>query len=295
MELIQYTFNLTDSNLFEEVSDLLLEQGALAVNAEDAKDIDIFATNEEPQPLWHVTKVSALFAKEDFYIDVIHDCLSGIIDKKIKANINIIEEQDWQAKWLQETKPVIISQHLAIYPSHIEPDPQYENILVLDPGLAFGTGSHPTTKMCLEWLSSQQLTGMNVIDLGCGSGILGITAMRLGAKKLLAIDNDAQALQATQNNCIQNNIDLSCIQIQQPQEKIPFKANIILANIYLGVLNELSHWIEEHLMNDGIVLLTGILKEQMHKLLANYNQFELIGQKTSGEWMLCMLKNSKYC
>lgn len=290
MQLVKHQF-IVENNNIEEISDLMFTLGVLSIELSDQNDNPIFSTNEEPDPLWPQIKMNATCNP--------NVCDAKLIINEVQHAFNItlnytttsqVKEQDWQQQWQEQTKPIVINDHLVIVPDHIKtPQPQTMSIL-LEPGLAFGSGSHPTTAMCLDWLSTQSLTNKNILDLGCGSGILGITAMKLGAKKLIAVDNDPQALQATQDNCYKNNLDLNNITITLPNNNLDFIADIILANIYLNVLIDLKPIIQNTLAKHGTALLTGILTEQINTLSYYYQDMQIVQIINTDGWATLIVK-----
>ena len=194
----------TDNDLAEQISDALSEQGAQAVTLEDRADQPIFEPPLGTTPLWQKVCLVGLF---DSAVDI-HPIVETLQKQfgKLHWIADPLEDKDWVREWMDSFQPIRFGQRLWIVPSwHDAPDENAVN-LRLDPGLAFGTGTHPTTALCLEWLDSHPPQDLNVIDYGCGSGILGIAALKLGAKHCVGVDTDPQALLASQNNAAQNNV-----------------------------------------------------------------------------------------
>jgi ribosomal protein L11 methyltransferase len=176
----------------EAIEDALLGAGALSVTLEDAGDQPLLEPRVGETPLWRELQVTGLF-RADADLQGIHDAIEHVAGG-VSPQLEILEDRDWTREWMRNYRPMRFGQRLWICPSWLEPpDPQAVNLL-LDPGLAFGTGTHPTTALCLEALDALPLAGRSVVDYGCGSGILAIAAARLGAARLLAVDNDPQAL-----------------------------------------------------------------------------------------------------
>ncbi len=290
MGLIQYRFLLKKKYYFDPISEVLFAQGAIAIDAIDAKDSPIFATNEISHPLWNNIIISTIFEKEDFIVELIREAIKQILGYIPTDSTNDLIEQDWQEKWRQETQPCKINSDLAIYPSHIPSPKSTQKIITLDPGLAFGTGSHPTTKMCLKWISQNNIDNFEIIDLGCGSGILGIAAILFNAKSVFAIDNDQQALLATKINCQKNNIPPNQIQTYLPDQFSSKEVDLIVANIYLNVLIDLKDVIQKSLKQSGKILLTGILLEQLGVIINKYDNFSIIEKHQDKEWAMVVAK-----
>lgn len=257
----------------EQIEDAVLEAGAVSVTLQDAADQPILEPGVGETPLWDSCILTALFPAS---ID------TSITEQQIQANLSfslssswqLVEDKDWSQEWKKHFKPVACSNgRLWICPSWIEaPQPDAVN-LRLDPGLAFGTGSHPTTMLCLNWLEKQPLEGKTVIDFGCGSGILGIAALLLGAEKVWAIDNDPQALLASRDNAQRNDIkDERLITLLPEQIPSEAKADIMLANILAKPLIDLAEKISNLTSNNGHLCLSGILSHQVDQVSAAYTE-----------------------
>jgi ribosomal protein L11 methyltransferase len=292
MEFIQYKFPLKEGALFDCISDLMFEHGAISVDAVDAKDSPIFSTNENPHPIWNDIIINAIFDSEHFKLELIRNSLIGILKHMPIETITKFSEQNWHKKWLENTSVCEINNNLAIYPSHIKQPTSNQKIITLDPGLAFGTGTHPTTKMCLNWLSQNPIEDFQIIDYGCGSGILSIAAIAFNAKSVIAIDNDQQALNATTSNCKKNNIRPDKIKTILPEQLPDRKMDLIIANIYLNVLIDIREIIASHLRVNGKILLTGLLLEQKDKIMDRYDGFKFTEEHRVDDWL--MLVAEKY-
>lgn len=183
--------------------------------------------------------------------------------------ISELPDQDWERAWMDDFKPQCFGQRLWICPTWLEPpEPEAVN-LILDPGLAFGTGTHPTTSLCLRWLDQAELANKTVIDYGCGSGILALAALKLGAARVQAVDIDEQALQATQSNALMNAIDSQQLDIGFP-EILREPADVLIANILLAPLLTLRTQFKKLLNNEGVLIVSGILNEQAASLIEAY-------------------------
>ena len=278
MNWIQIKANISPQQAthFEEA---LLGAGASAVTLEDAKDQPVLEPERGTTPLWDDTVITGLFSSEDD-LDEAQNILKAVYqslttDELPQYQIEILENEDWTRKWIDNFKPLKFGERLWICPSwHDTPEPDAVN-LMLDPGLAFGTGTHPTTSLCLKWLDSEasQTKGLNqktVIDYGCGSGILGIAAHLLGAKEVIGVDNDPQALIATRDNAERNQIPDGVIKVYLPDENPDSQADILLANILAQPLYELRDNIATLLKPKGKLILSGILDHQGENLKKHY-------------------------
>ena len=205
----------------------------------------------------------------------------------MRSSWDLVEDKDWSQEWKKHFKPIACSDgRLWICPSWIDaPEPDAVN-LRLDPGLAFGTGSHPTTMLCLNWLEKQTVEGKTVIDFGCGSGILGIAALLLGAEKVWAIDNDPQALLASRDNAERNGIkDNRLITLLPEQIPAEAKADIMLANILAKPLIDLAQQISELTLSQGQLCLSGILSHQVDQVSEAYiDQFTFASPVIDDNW-----------
>jgi ribosomal protein L11 methyltransferase len=258
----------------EKYSDWLSACGAQAVTFIDAKDTPIY----EPLPgdeviYWNNTVVMGLFdASHD--MDKVLNYLKGIHPDKANMAFKLeqLEDKDWEREWMDNFHPMKFGQRLWICPSWRDvPDPSAVNVM-LDPGLAFGTGTHPTTALCLTWLDGLDLTGKTVVDFGCGSGILSLAALKLGAKKVIGIDIDPQALQASLENAKRNQCE-GRLELFLPKDQPEFKADVVVANILAGPLRELAPVILEYVAKDGLLALSGVLEEQAQQLQQIYGEY----------------------
>lgn len=254
------------------LEDALLAAGALSVTLEDREDEPMLEPAVGATPLWKAIRITGLFTA-GANMDETLAALSELDDAG-SARVEILEDKDWEREWMQHYEPMRFGDRVWICPSWKEPpDPDAINLL-LDPGLAFGTGTHPTTAMCLTALDGMQLKNARVIDFGCGSGILGIAALRLGAIELLAVDNDPQALIATADNAARNGIDPHSLKIKLPgtyaKQDWQSSANVVLANILAGPLAELSQELCDFLAPGGQLILAGLLDTQAETLIEHY-------------------------
>ncbi|MBM6549658.1 50S ribosomal protein L11 methyltransferase [Marinomonas ostreistagni] len=274
--------------------DTLLECGALVVTFEDVHDDPVYEPDLNTTPLWKNTRVTGLFDAdadiEHIRSAVVHKA-EHLGDSEIDLKIEILEDKDWIREWMDSYHPIQFGERLWVCPSWREaPDADAVN-LILDPGLAFGTGTHPTTALCLEWLDSIDCQDKTIIDYGCGSGILGIAGLLLGAKSMVGIDIDPQAVEATQANAERNHITAERYEVKLPPHDTDVEADIVVANILAGPLAELSETISKLVKQGGLLALSGILESQAHSVVEAYKPWfsiESISEKE--EWIRIVAK-----
>ncbi|MDD1509960.1 50S ribosomal protein L11 methyltransferase [Pseudomonas sp. CNPSo 3701] len=250
--------------------DALLEVGAVSVTFMDAEDQPIFEPDLGTTPLWSHTHLLALF-EADTDADALVAHLQLLTDGALPEHqIEHIEDQDWERSWMDGFAPMRFGQRLWIVPSwHEAPQPNAVNLL-LDPGLAFGTGTHPTTSLCLQWLDAQPLEGCSVLDFGCGSGILAIAALLLGAPRAVGTDIDPQALEASRDNAQRNGIADERFPVYLPADLPQEPADVVVANILAGPLVSLAPQITSLVKPGGRLAMSGILAEQADEVRAAY-------------------------
>ncbi len=271
----------------EAVEDALLAAGAVSVTLQDNADQPILEPALGETPLWDQTRVTALFdASVD--TDIATHIASSVLGTALPQHQwEQLEDRDWEREWMQNYHPIHCGGDLWICPSWLEPpEPKAVN-LMLDPGLAFGTGTHPTTFMCLQWLAQQSdLQNTSVIDFGCGSGILGIAALLLGSDKVTGTDIDPQALIASEENARRNGIAPERFPVCLPQDCPPAPADIVLANILAGPLVELAPTLSDLTAAGGRLCLSGILATQAETVMAAYQPwFEFDAPRLQEEWV----------
>ena len=271
----------------EKVEDALMKAGALSVTLEDAGDEPIYEPDADKPSLWSDTRLTALFeAGTDMGAVTAGLCTALDIPSLPPHRIEPLEDRDWVREWLKDFKPMHFGRLLWICPTaYTPPDPQAVN-LILDPGLAFGTGTHPTTALCLEWLDGADVKGLEVTDYGCGSGILAIAAARLGARHVWAVDNDPQALVATRDNAARNGVT-DKLSLCLPPAYPNHKADLMLANILAGPLVQLAPLLAAHLKAGGRLVLSGILGTQEQDIRRAYEAAGFTGFETvsKGDWI----------
>ncbi len=254
----------------ETYEDALLEVGAVSVTFMDAEDQPIFEPELNTTPLWTHTHLLALF-EADTDATAVFAHLQLLTDAPLpEHHAEVIEDQDWERSWMDNFHPMRFGQRLWIVPSwHAAPEPGAVNLL-LDPGLAFGTGTHPTTALCLEWLDGQPLENCEVLDFGCGSGILAIAALLLGAKHAVGTDIDVQALEASRDNASRNGIAEASFPLYLPEDLPAHQADVLVANILAGPLVSLAPQLSTLVKPGGRLALSGILAEQGEEVAAAY-------------------------
>ncbi len=274
------------SPLAEKLEVILSELGAAAVTMEDAEDQPLFEPPVGTTPLWDNTIVTGLFPAETDAKSLIEQIKPLLGDTPLpKWTVEILEDRDWTRTWMDNFKPMRFGNRVWICPSTYEqPEPEAINIL-LDPGLAFGTGTHPTTAMCLTWLDEFPPTNKIVIDYGCGSGILALAAGKLGANTLWAIDNDPQALLATRSNSKQNGLE-ELIQTCLPEQFTHLQADVLLANILASPLHQLASHFATLLKPGGKLALSGLLDHQAEAIIQTYKTwFDIALYRQEEEWV----------
>ena len=284
----QLIINNCDKDELDLVSEYLEESGALSISLNDKNDDPVLEPAPGTTPLWPEVVITALFAEESSA----EHCRQFLLKAYpfLRIETESLPEQDWERCWMDDFKPQQFGKKLWICPSWCEPPDKQAVNLTLDPGLAFGSGTHPTTSLCLHWLDEQALNGKTLIDYGCGSGILALAALKLGARYAYAVDIDEQALTATENNRINNDIDSALISISQA-EALETKVDILVANILLGPLLSLMERFMQLLKDKGQLVISGILEEQMEDLIDAYDKhFKLLDKKTIEGWGLLVLE-----
>lgn len=287
MPWIQLRINTTN-DLAEQISKQLEESGAVSVTFQDTYDNPVFEPLPGETKLWGNTDVVGLY---DAQTDIAE--LQAILNlDQYSYKIEQLEDKDWEREWMDNFHPMQFGKRLWICPSWRDiPDPNAVNVM-LDPGLAFGTGTHPTTALCLTWLDSLDLNNKIVIDYGCGSGILAIAALKLGAERVIGIDIDPQAIQASRDNAERNNVSQK-IELYLAQD-LPdnLQADVVIANILAGPLKELAPQISKLVKTDGKLGLSGILANQSQSVCEAYkSQFELDPVIEQEEW--CRITGKK--
>jgi ribosomal protein L11 methyltransferase len=268
---------LTDASHAEPLCDALMEAGALSASIEDA---DAGTPDEQPQfgepgsvnsPGWQHSRVVALMEPDADAAALLAEAAAAIGLAEVPSfSIEEVAEQNWVQLTQSQFDPIRVSERLWIVPSwHESPDPAAIN-LILDPGMAFGTGSHPTTRLCLEWLERNVSAGCSLLDYGCGSGILAIAAARLGAGSVAGVDIDPQAVDAARANAERNGVTALFADSTQP---VAGEYDFVVANILSNPLRVLAPAICAHVRSGGRLALSGILREQAEEIIGIYAQW----------------------
>ncbi|MDX9944011.1 MAG: 50S ribosomal protein L11 methyltransferase [Azonexus sp.] len=283
---------LTDAASAEPICDALMELGALSASIEDA---DAGTPDEQPQfgepgsvntPGWAHSRVIALFEPDADVAAVLAEATNSLgLPPVVDFAVDALEEQNWVQLTQAQFDPIRVSEHLWIVPSwHDAPDPAAIN-LILDPGMAFGTGSHPTTRLCLEWLERNVDEGDTVLDYGCGSGILAIAAARLGAGEVTGVDIDPQAVLAAQANAERNAV---CARFVDSAEMLVGEYDLVVANILSNPLRVLAPAICAHVRSGGRLALSGILSEQAEEIIGVYAPWLALWVADEREGWVCL-------
>ncbi|MGR2679085.1 50S ribosomal protein L11 methyltransferase [Chromobacterium haemolyticum] len=275
MAWLQATID-AESTVAERLADALMDAGALSTAIEDAfagteREEPIFGEPGEPvDKLWSRSRIITLFDEAADVALLIAAAANACGLNLPSYNVERVEEQDWVRLTQSQFDPIRISDRLWITPTWHEPPAPNAVNLQLDPGLAFGTGSHPTTRLCLQWLDAHLQGGESVLDYGCGSGILAIAALKLGAVSALGVDIDPQAVRASQDNAEQNQVKAD---FRLPDQNPEAVYDVVLANILANPLRMLGQLLASHVKTGGRIVLSGILAEQAEELSAIYEQW----------------------
>lgn len=279
MNWLQIAVNTTKNHV-DTAEDCLFSAGAQTVTLTDAADQPIMEPGLDETPVWNDVIITGLFSadhNQQTLLDEIKHCLAEI---DFSCDMQILEDRNWTRAWMDNFHAMQFGQRLWVCPLHIEPpEPDAVN-LRLDPGLAFGTGTHPTTSLCLRWLDQNIRTGdkseSSLLDYGCGSGILAIAACMLGIGHADGVDIDPQALTATHDNAEVNQVTekiKTFLPDDYHKQHADRQYDIVVANILSGPLAELAPMLASHVKNDGDIVLSGILREQAKSLIASYSEF----------------------
>ncbi len=262
----------------EAIEEGLLAAGAQSITLSDAEDDPVLEPLPGEMPVWPEVVITALF-DADADTTAVLDQLRGLGLEWDGEEWELLQDREWERAWMDDFRPMRFGRRLWICPSWCEPpEPEAVN-LSFDPGLAFGSGTHPTTALCLEWLDRHPPTGRSLIDYGCGSGILAIAALRLGARHATALDIDPQAIEATRDNARRNDIAPEALSVGLVDELEPQAADLVMANILAGPLVELAPRLATLLRPGGELVLSGILAEQAEAVTEAYAAQGLLMQE----------------
>lgn len=280
----------TEQASVEALEDWLFEQGAVAVTLEDNADEPLLEPGPGETPLWQQVQVVALFPEGVDLMPVIASVPTELVRVADEAPTHV-PDQDWERAWMDNFHPMRMGDRLWICPSWTPPpDPSAVNVL-LDPGLAFGTGTHPTTAMCLGELDRVVQPGARVVDYGCGTGILAIAAMKLGASHALGVDNDPQAITASKQNAERNDVAEGVFEVVMPGDQRIAQwqggADVVVANILAGPLASLVEPLVALMKPGARLILAGLLKDQAEGLIAAYApNLPLVVERELEGWVL---------
>lgn len=254
----------------EAVEEILLREGAASVTLSDAGDNPVLEPAPGETPLWSDIRITGLFA-EDADLNSVKAALKKNLELSELPDhqIDELEDRDWEREWLKDFGPMRFGERLWICPTTHEVDEPDAVVVSLDPGLAFGTGTHPTTALCLEWLDSLELGGKTLLDYGCGSGVLAIAGLKLGCSHAVGMDIDPQAVIATRQNAADNGVE-GHLEVLAGSDQISGQFDIVVANILAGPLFQFAESITLTLSDEGMLALSGVLCEQAHDVMRAY-------------------------
>ncbi|MFT5219883.1 MAG: ribosomal protein L11 methyltransferase [Planctomycetota bacterium] len=273
----QFSISCETSEL-EQVEDLLFELGAASISLADAGDEPLYEPLPGHSPVWQESIITGMF--NDANHETIYHRLLAELPQHLLSSLRQqrLEEQDWEQAYKAHFKPIRFGDRLWIVPDWCEPPDTDAAVVTLDPGLAFGTGSHPTTALCLEWLGNNDISDCDAIDYGCGSGILAIAACKLGARRVLAVDIDPQALTASKLNAGNNSISDEQIEISLPEAMSHEPVALLMANILSGPLVRFAPKFADLVKPGGQILLSGILASQLNDIQSAYQPYFILDQ-----------------
>jgi ribosomal protein L11 methyltransferase len=286
---------VVDAEYVDTLSKLLELMLAQAVTSENAGDDEFYEVAFPGTPDWNKVSVSGLFdgnIEPQPIIDFIHTTLNA---SDIPTTVEQLKDQDWERVWLDSFKPIKVGRNLWVCPSWCEPLAADERNIILDPGLAFGTGTHPTTGLCLEWLAEQDLIGKTVLDYGSGSGILAIAALFSGAEQADAVDIDPLAVTACQENAKRNKVENRMAAYLSADTLTDKRYDVVIANILADVVIELRGELLQHLKAGGKLLLTGILSSQADRVKATYGEQFQFTKLERDQWCLLVSHSEGVC
>ena len=285
MAWLQFSIEVNGDEV-ESVTDFFAEAGALSVTSMDAGDEALLEPAPGETPLWQRVRVVALMDPDTDTARLQARLQNAFPTTRDGLLIEELDDRDWSSTWRESFGAMRFGDRLWVAPAGDEVDAADAVIVRLDPGLAFGTGTHATTALCLEWLDAHAPVNEVVIDYGCGSGILAIAAHKLGAASVVAIDIDPQALQATRENALRNGIE-SGLTVSMPTENADVQAGLVIANILANPLVELAGRLTGQLLSGGHIIMTGVMNDQAETVMAAYRDvIEFDAPVVRDEWVL---------
>jgi ribosomal protein L11 methyltransferase len=288
MPFLQLTLAIGSANP-EPFEEALLELGATSITLEDAADDPVLEPAPGTTPLWPTVRLKALFDATTDRVALRNALEAQFAQSLAPVAFDDVADRVWEREWLKDFRPMRFGRRLWICPAGLRPDQPEDQrasqvFIDLDPGLAFGTGTHPTTALCLEWLDGAELADTTVIDFGCGSGVLAIAALKLGAKHAVAVDIDPQAIIATVANAERNGVSDRLIAAPVDEAELS-SADVVLANILAEPLQQLAEQLARLVRKDGHIVLSGLLSSQAQRLATLYaTWFDMAAVSTRDNW-----------
>lgn len=283
MPFLQLTFDVAarDSEAAEAAC---FEAGALSVTLLDAAEAPILEPAPGATPLWPTVRLAALFAGDADRAAIDSELATQLGDSMSHPSWKAIADRAWEREWLKDFRPMRFGSRLWVCPNGQAPPQRDATVVWLDPGLAFGTGTHATTAMCLTWLDSIELHTLDVVDYGCGSGVLAIAALRLGARRAAAIDLDPQALIAARDNALRNGVS-AAIEVLSTSDPAPL-ADVLVANILAEPLITLAPRLASLVRRRSLIALSGILASQAEAVASAFTPwFDMRPFAARDEWV----------
>jgi len=282
----------TDAQQLDDLEAAFFVCGALSISLIDAEDQPILEPAPGEMPIWDRVIMVGLFSGDESE-SALAKALSIALERPIEASqLERLEDQAWERAWMADFKPMHFGGELWVVPSYAEPPQPNATNLRLDPGLAFGSGTHNTTALCLRWLANADLNGKTVLDFGCGSGVLAVAALLLGADRAIGTDIDPQAITASNDNALTNGV-AERLELYLPEDMPATQAEVVLANILFEPLRELRDVLLSYAAPGAHVVLSGVLDSQADDLKAHYSpvldDIELV---IDGDW--CMLSGFRH-
>ena len=295
MEWRQFVMDLETLNP-DSVEDVFVRHGAHSITFTDAGDKPVLEPAPGETPMWSDTLITGLFSPDADINQLRDDLRQSLQLHELPTNrVEELADRAWEREWLKDFGPMQFGQRLWICPGDTTADTADAIVVQLDPGLAFGTGTHATTALCLEWLDSLSLNDGTMLDYGCGSGVLAIAALKLGCQSAVAMDIDPQAIIATEQNAKHNHVH-SSLQVFGHASEVVGQFDVVIANILAGPLIELAEPIAAHVRAGGHLALSGLLAEQVDEVLETYRpwvDFDPAVQRPQGNQTWACLTGSR--
>ncbi len=265
------------------VEEIFSRHGASSITLTDAGDKPVLEPAPGETPLWRETRIAGLFSPDANLDELRADLLRSFGLDDLPANdVSVLEDRAWEREWLNDFGPMKFGSRLWICPGDSSVDDHDAVVVRLDPGLAFGTGTHATTALCLDWLDGLNLQGTTVLDVGCGSGVLAIAALSLGCERAVAMDIDPQAIRATVENALNNDVR-DHLMVTNHSNGIAGEFDVVIANILAAPLIDMAALIAGHVNAGCLLALSGILSEQVDEVLEAYRPWIEFDETVSRE------------